>query len=355
MHNEETSVRLFVPGRICLFGEHSDWAGGHRRSNANLEKGYTLICGTGQGIYADVQPHRNALRLTSMTPDGTVRGPFEIPMQPERLLAHAQRGGFWSYAAGVAFQVANRYSVRGLVVDNFRSDLPIGKGLSSSAAICVLVARAFNRIYDLGLTIRDEMELAYQGEITTPSRCGRMDQGCAFGRRPLLMTFDADSLAVDEVEVGQDVYLVLVDLNSKKDTQKILYDLNRCYPIAADEVQRGVQQLLGPTNRRMLHLAVEALQAGDAERLGTLMREAQALFDLFAVPACPSELTAPVLHRVLECSPLLPHIWGGKGVGSQGDGTAQFIARSREDQRAVVEIVERDLAMPCLELTIPRS
>ena len=41
-------MRLFVPGRICLFGEHSDWAGGYRRLNADIEKGYTLICGTDQ-------------------------------------------------------------------------------------------------------------------------------------------------------------------------------------------------------------------------------------------------------------------------------------------------------------------
>ena len=31
---------------------------------------------------------------------------------------------------------------------------------------------------------------AYQGEITTPSRCGRMDQGCAYGNKPILMIFD---------------------------------------------------------------------------------------------------------------------------------------------------------------------
>jgi hypothetical protein len=34
----------------------------------------------------------------------------------------------------------------------------------------------------------------------------------------------------------------------------------------------------------------------------------------------------------------LPHIWGGKGVGSQGDGTAQILARSADDQQAVIEI-----------------
>jgi UTP-glucose-1-phosphate uridylyltransferase len=45
-------------------------------------------------------------------------------------------------------------------------------------------------------------------------------------------------------------------------------------------------------------------------------------------------------------------VWGGKGVGSQGDGSAQFIARSEADQQAVIEILERDLGMPCLKLTL---
>ncbi len=176
-------MKIFVPGRICLFGEHSDWAGGYRRINADIEKGYTLICGTNQGIHAEVEPHPTALVLTSTTPDGTIVGPTEIPLEPRALLEEAQRGGFFSYAAGVAYQVLTHYRVRGLVIHNTRTDLPIKKGLSSSAAICVLTARAFNRVYDLRLTIRGEMELAYQGEITTPSRCGRMDQGCAFGDR----------------------------------------------------------------------------------------------------------------------------------------------------------------------------
>ncbi len=177
-------MKLFVPGRICLLGEHSDWAGGYRRINAEIEKGYALICGTNQGIYAEVESHPNSLVLTSAMPDGKMLGPYEIPMRAEALLEEAQKGGFFSYAAGVAYQVMTNYHVRGLVINNYKTDMPIKKGLSSSAAICVLTARAFNRVYDLKLTIRGEMELAYQGEITTPSRCGRMDQGCAFGSRP---------------------------------------------------------------------------------------------------------------------------------------------------------------------------
>ena len=50
-------MKIFVPGRICMFGEHSDWAGGYRRINADIEKGYTLICTTDQGIYAEVGAH----------------------------------------------------------------------------------------------------------------------------------------------------------------------------------------------------------------------------------------------------------------------------------------------------------
>jgi UTP-glucose-1-phosphate uridylyltransferase/mevalonate kinase len=345
-------MKIFVPGRICLLGEHSDWAGGHRRTNAEIEKGYTLISGTNQGIYAEVESHPTSLVLTSTSPEGEVRGPYEIPMEPKALLEEATRGGFWSYIAGVAYQVVTNYRVRGLVINNYKTDLPMKKGLSSSAAICVLAARAFNRVYDLKLTIRGEMELAYQGEITTPSRCGRMDQGCAFGVRPVLMTYDGDRLDTLEMQVSDDLHLVIVDLHAQKDTMEILNRLNRCYPFAENDIERGVQELLGPINKRIVHQAVDALRGGDARRLGTLMIEAQAFFDRYAAPACPEELTAPVLHRVLSYEPLQPHIWGGKGVGSQGDGTAQFLARSEADQQAVVEIIERDLGMSCLTITL---
>ena len=345
-------MNLFVPGRICLFGEHSDWAGGYRRVNPVIERGYTLICGTEQGIYATAEPHPNALVLTATTPQGETTGPVEIPMEPQALLSEARRGGFWSYLAGVAYQVQTHYHVGGLVLHNYRTDLPIKKGLSSSAAICVLAARAFNCLYDLKLSVRGEMELAYQGEVTTPSRCGRMDQGCAFGSRPVLMTFDGDLLHTREVVAGGDFHLVVADLQGQKDTIKILADLNACYPCAETDLARGVQELLGPLNRHTVHEAIRALEAGDAEGLGALMREAQAFFDRYAAPACPEELSAPVLHRALDYGPLQRHVWGGKGVGSQGDGSAQFMARSPEDQQAAIEILQRDLGMPCLALTL---
>ncbi|MBI4927852.1 MAG: GHMP kinase, partial [Anaerolineae bacterium] len=345
-------MKIFVPGRICLLGEHSDWAGGYRRINADIEKGYAIICGTNQGIYAEVEPHPNKLVLSSTTPDGKLVGPYEIPMEPQALLEEAQRGGFWSYVAGVAYQVLTNYHVRGLVIHNYKTDLPIKKGLSSSAAISVLTARAFNRIYDLKLTIRGEMELAYMGEITTPSRCGRMDQGCAYGNRPVLMTFDGDRLDTHELRVANDMHFVLVDLLSQKDTMEILNRLNRCYPFAENEAERNVQQLLGPINKDVVHRAIDALQRSDAPSLGRLLEEAQDHFDRYATPVCPEELTAPVLHKVLNYEPLRQHIYGAKGVGSQGDGTAQFLCKSEADQAAVMDILEQQLNLPAMKLTL---
>lgn len=345
-------MRLFVPGRLCLFGEHSDWAGGYRRDDPALEKGYTLISPTEQGIYADVLRHPRSLVLTATTCAGERQGPLSLPLEAGTLLAEAQRGGFWSYIAGTAYQVMTRYRVAGLAIDNYRTTLPVRKGLSSSAAICVLTARAFNELYGLGLSVRDEMELAYLGETVTPSQCGRMDQACAFGHRPVLMTFDADDVEIAELTVGADIHLILVDLGAQKDTPRILRDLNRCYPIAHGDMERGVQQLLGPINKRIVARAVGAVRAGNAQWAGALMTEAQSFFDRYALPACPGELIAPTLHWVLDHKALAPHVWGGKGVGSQGDGAAQLVARSLADQQAAAEIVRRELGMSCLTLTL---
>jgi galactokinase len=366
-------MEIFVPGRICLFGEHSDWAGGYRRLNPAIEKGQALIAGTEQGIHARVERDADKLVLTSIVADRSrhaarsvppdAGGGFDdpvpmqgeprvIPMEADALLREAEQGGFWSYVAGVALHVLHRHSAGGLVLDNHAMDLPLRKGLSSSAAICVLTARAFNRLYDLGLTTREEMELAYQGEICTPSRCGRMDQGCAFGRGPIRMTFDGDSMETAEITPTADLHLFIVDLRAGKDTRAILARLNRAYPFADGAIARGVQELLGPINAGLVDRAGAALAAGDAERLGSLMREAQDQFDRLALPACPEELSAPVLHRVLCHAPLQHLVWGGKGVGSQGDGAAQFVARSAADRDAAMAAIRRDLGMPSLPLTL---
>jgi len=73
-------MRLFVPGRICLFGEHSDWVGGYRRINAEITKGYPLICGTDQGIIAGVDTQLTRMVLSFNLPDSSRFGLHETPM-----------------------------------------------------------------------------------------------------------------------------------------------------------------------------------------------------------------------------------------------------------------------------------
>jgi len=70
-------------------------------------------------------------------------------------------------------------------------------------------------------------------------------------------------------------------------------------------------------------------------------------------PACPSQLTAPVLHSLLTHVPLQPLLLGAKGVGSQGDGTAQLLVIDAAAQRAAIELIRRDFPlMTCLPLSL---
>jgi galactokinase len=118
----------------------------------------------------------------------------------------AKAGGFWAHVAGTAYKMIVEHLVAGLRIDNYWTTLPFKKGLSSSAAVCIAVrsttelldhaayaaggterwqmnqsfrcmqqvARCFNQAYGLQLSVRGEMECAYQGERLTPSLCGRM-------------------------------------------------------------------------------------------------------------------------------------------------------------------------------------
>lgn len=325
-------MKLFISGRLCLFGEHSDWAGEYRKSNPNLGLGSTLLVGTNQGLYADVTPLENPNLIIQVSLENGTRKSHTLPMQPEILLQAAQANNFFSYAAGVAYHIQNKFAVGGLEINNYHTDLPVKKGLSSSAAICVLVARGFNLAYDLKLSVREEMEFAYLGEITTASQYGRMDQACAYGNLPIGIEFDGDRMTVKELQVAKSLYFVIVDLAASKNTQRILADLNACYPVAQTQIHLDVQYYLGNISYKITQNAIALLKSGDGKALGELMRYAQTEFDKYMIPASPQELAAPVLHQLLNYQPLQPYIWGGKGVGSQGDGTAQFIVKSSTDQ-----------------------
>ena len=145
-------ITLFVPGRLCLFGEHSDWAGMHRMLNANVMPGYAIVSGVEEGIYATAE--KNDKFIVESPLPIFEKDSFECEMDTEKLLAVAKQGGFFSYVAGVASYIKDNYSVGGLKITITDMDLPIKSGLSSSAAICVLVARAFNQLYHLKMNTK---------------------------------------------------------------------------------------------------------------------------------------------------------------------------------------------------------
>ncbi|MDR0897792.1 MAG: NTP transferase domain-containing protein [Oscillospiraceae bacterium] len=324
-------MNIFVPGRLCLFGEHSDWAGLYNRTNSAVEPGMAIVTGLEQGIHAYAE-RCNVFRFRSLNLDGTHGDWLEWPLSVKALKKEAQSGGYFSYVTGVAAFMLEYYDVGGVSIDITQVTLPIKKGLSSSAAICVLVARAFNLLYDLQISTRGEMEAAYRGEIMTPSRCGRLDQVCAYGTKPMLMHFSSENIEVDRLSVGHDLHWVFADLHGEKNTRKILSALNACYPFAQDEIGENVQRALGAENRRIVEAVVDAMRRGDAPAIGQLMDESQAIFDRLVAPACPEELTAPRMHRVMSDPAVRALALGVKGVGSHGDGTIQMICANAQMQ-----------------------
>lgn len=344
-------IDLFVPGRLCLFGEHSDWAGKYRTMNSDIEPGVALVTGIEQGIYATAEKNAT-FRVTSDAPEiADVWQDFECRMDFAELKEIAKSGSFFSYCAGVASYMLEWYKVGGIHIHLTKMDMPMKSGLSSSAAICVLVCRAFNQAYRLNLNVMGEMNIAYWGELRTQSRCGRLDQACAFGVHPVKMTFDAEEVDVENFNIKKTLYWVFANLNAEKDTIRILADLNRAYPFAETDVERNVQKALGEINIDIINRAVDCMREGRVEDLGALMTEAQAKFDEFIAPLSPSQLKSPVLHKTLADPNIQPMVYGGKGVGSQGDGSIQFLARDAESQAKLISYLS-SLGMQAHALTI---
>ena len=343
-------IDLFVPGRLCLLGEHSDWAGMSRMMNSEIVPGLAIVTGIEQGIYASVEKSDRFIIESDI--DCFKGERFECEMDTELLRENAGKGGFFSYVAGVASYVNEHYRVKGIHVTVTEMDLPVKSGLSSSAAICVLVARAFNKLYHLHLNTMGEMNIAYMGEQRTPSRCGRLDQACAYGVNPICMTFDGNDVSVRHITVKENMYWVVSNLNSRKNTVKILADLNKCYPFADNEIEKNVQEALGKDNKEFVLKAIEYIETGDCRKLGELMVEFQKNFDEKVAPACPSELKAPVLHSVLQDPAIAKYVYGCKGVGSQGDGTVQFLAKNEECQLQLINYLKEKRGMDSVPFTL---
>jgi galactokinase len=333
-------ARVFVPGRICLFGEHSDWCSAYSGVD-----GRALVVSTEQGLYAScrkVCDGRRCLRYISN--EGQVH---EIELTIDTLATRASlRDNYFAYVDGTAACFLRRYpwkSEDSILIDNFEMTLPQKKGLSSSAAVCVMVVRCFSIVtFGKSLSPEEEMELAFLGERQTPSLCGKLDQICAFmqDRQVALVRFRFNP-SIQDVEVFVDeiirpcrtVYLVLVCVPGQKDTVVILSALQS----AGRNNEGFIRLLFGEWNASTVIRAADIIRSGEsANALGVLAREAMGRFDQFAAPFCVSELTAPNLHALLADEEVKKYVIGGKSVGAGGDGTALLFCPSSTAQEPLI-------------------
>ena len=334
-------IKLFVPGRLCVFGEHSDWASLYRNFDKKIEKGYAITIGIDLGIHCEVKDNEYFV----LNENGKT---FNCKMDKNLLNNFINNNDYYAYVASSVYTVLKKYKVSGLQIDIVLNTLPEGTGLSSSSAICVLVIRAFNMFYNLGLSCEEEMELAYLSEHRI-SKCGRMDQICACGRQASLLKIDGEQVNISKLNVGKKIYFVVANLQCKKNTNKILNDLNNCYLSKDDADNKEIIECFGIKNKKIVEEAIEAFKNGDSKKIGQLMNKAQYNFDKFVAPKCP-ELDAPKMHAILSDKYILKNIYGGKCVGSGGDGSVQLIVKDEKAQKRVIKYLNNTYG--CLSYSI---
>ena len=130
------------------------------------------------------------------------------------------------------------------------------------------------------------------------------------------------------------------DLDGEKDTIRILADLNRSFMDPLDPRHAHIREGLGESNQRIVRRATEAVGRGDRVAIGELMTEAQEVFDRFIAPCSPRELGSPRLHQILNDSDIRRVALGGKGVGSQGDGCAQFCVADDASRDELARLID---------------
>ena len=164
----------------------------------------------------------------------------------------------------------------------------VRRGMCSAASICVLMSASLNRLPGLGLVGREEMDLAYLGELAGGSKCGRMDQACAYGQRLLRIGFDADEMSIEVLRPSAPLHPLLVDLCAEQETRRILGALQHHFLGGPERRRCALRDALGASNLELIARARMALEASDAVTVGALMSEAQERFDACVAPACPA-------------------------------------------------------------------
>lgn len=216
--SNQTPLVVRSPGRVNIIGEHTDY-----------NEGFVLPAAIDKAIYVAVSKRTdNIIHLYSVD----FKERFEVSID------EIQPTKTWStYILGVVDQLLQRGCKLGgfnLVMDG---DVPIGAGLSSSAAVECCTAFALNELFNLQLEKLDMVLAAQKAEHTYAGvMCGIMDQFASmFGKKDYAIKLDCRSLQYEYVPLKLEGYkLLLLNTNVKHSLASSEYNTRR------QECEQGV-------------------------------------------------------------------------------------------------------------------
>ena len=200
------------PGRVNLIGEHTDYNGG-----------FVFPGAIDKGIYAAINPNgTDKVRAYSVDYEGQV----EFGMNEE----DAPQESWARYIFGVCREMKKRgFEPKGFDTV-FVGDVPLGAGMSSSAALESTFANALNDIFNLNI---DRFELARIGQSTEHNycgvKCGIMDQfASVFGKKGHLMRLNCATMEFEYFPFNPEGYkVVLLDTVVKHELASSAYNKRR--------------------------------------------------------------------------------------------------------------------------------
>jgi galactokinase len=350
---------FFAPARVNLIGEHTDYSGGLVLPVA-VDLGVTL---TGEAA-PDVLRLRSFAFSDSveLAPDGSSRAPA---------------AGWGRYVAAVARLLDERGRPPVGFDGTIESTVPIGAGLSSSAALIVSVGLALCRAADFELPPLDLARLAQEAEyVAVGVPCGLMDPATSLlARRGHALLLDCGTEEHRLVPLPPELAIVVFDSGVRRELEHSGYAARRA------ELERGLTAIGGrrPSSlrvpeaeaaaraagldevaaRRLRHVVAEnervrrcvaALEASggpDLATLGTLFREGhESLRDDFEVSTPELDLLVDLAY---ERGAVAARMTGGGFGGSivalaeadrapslVGSVTAEYAARARREATGYV-------------------
>ncbi len=288
-----------APGRVNLIGDHTDY-----------NEGFVLPIAVDRETVLRARPSGDgSVRLRSADAAGAVSLPADGSAEPRSV-----EPSWGRYAAGVLRVLADRGRPAAGIDAEISSTLPVGAGLSSSAALEVALALALCDAAGFELEPLDLALVCREAEqVATGVPCGIMDQLCSVaGRGGCALRIDCRSLSVDYVPLPPQLAVLVLHSGISRALAGSEYAGRRseCEAAAARLGLRSLrdaspEQVAGDPrarhvvseNERVL-AAARALGSGDLAGLGRLMSESHAsLRDDFDVSTPELDALAAALEE----------------------------------------------------------